>query len=164
MLFGVTLRSRVKWTVGCSPKCGPAQTRRRLRSAGLAALRWCGSFPPSATQLCLTPVLAALPASRRGSPWQLQPTAVLAIEGNKACGIRQISGRAHDHRSWHGPTVLAEAGAWLETFARRREEHVALVIEEPAAESESCRLASKTMDPRNAPGVDQQGSPPCLSR
>ncbi|MDP3070036.1 MAG: hypothetical protein Q8N18_07080 [Opitutaceae bacterium] len=82
----------------------------------------------------LAPMLAALPASRRDSPWQLPPTAVLAIEGNKACGIRQISGRAHDHRSWHGPTALAEAGAWLETFARRREVHVALVIENPDGE------------------------------
>jgi len=94
----------------------------------------------------LAPVLAALPASRRGSPWRLQPTTVLAVAGNKACGIRQISGRAHDHRSWHGPTALAEAGAWLETFARRRGERVALVIEDPDGEPFDAHFAFLSRD------------------
>ena len=79
----------------------------------------------------LAPLLTALPAARRKSPWEFQPTAVLAINGDKVCGVRRISDAGLEHRSWGGPTAFAEAAAWLETFAHRSEERTTLVIEDP---------------------------------
>ena len=83
----------------------------------------------------LAPLLAALPAARRNFPAQFQPTAVVAIKGRKVCAVRKIARVGSEHWSWCGSTAFAEAAAWLESFARRREERTTFVIEDPDVDS-----------------------------